>query len=304
MYRTCAPAKVNLDLRILAPRADGYHELATVLQSLALSDVLTLRPVEGPFGLHCVTPGVPTDSSNLAWRGAEAVAAATGRSLGGWRLELEKHVPAQAGLGGGSADAVAAARLLLAAWAVAWDTAWLGEVLAPIGADVAYFVRGGTVRARGRGERLEQLADEPFRTVVLARPPFGVSTREAYGWFDADMQARSVSSPARAADPASRRNDLEPPVVARHPELAEAIATLDAAGAELAMLSGSGSAVFALFSSEADATRAADRAAGVWPDDWMVTVTSTLSRHAYEQATRVDRVDDPAFSLSGTPAVV
>src|SRR6187402_734864 len=103
-WTTQAPAKVNLDLRMRGLRDDGYHLLTTVLQSIALADTLTLRARPGPFGIVCDTAGVPIDAQNLAWKGAAAMAAHLGVSLDGWELAIEKHVPAEAGLGGGSAD--------------------------------------------------------------------------------------------------------------------------------------------------------------------------------------------------------
>ena len=189
MWTTLAPAKVNLDLRMLGVRTDGYHLLRTVIQSVALSDVLELRPREGPFRLSCDTPGVPADARNLAWKGAAAMAAALGRSLDGWELHLQKQVPAEAGLGGGSADAAAAARLVAAAAGVTLAPAALADVIRPLGADVAFFAWGGTMRGEGVGDQLTLLPDVPEAEVVLVRPPFGVSTRDAYGWYDADTAA-------------------------------------------------------------------------------------------------------------------
>ena len=111
-----APAKVNLDLRMRGRRADGYHLLRTVLQSIALADTLTLRRAPRSVRASPATPPVcPTDARNLAWKGAAAMAAHLGVPLDGWELALEKHVPAEAGLGGGSADAAAAARLVASA---------------------------------------------------------------------------------------------------------------------------------------------------------------------------------------------
>lgn len=290
MYTTQAPAKINLDLRIVSTRPDGYHELVTVFQSLALADVLTLLPCDGAFGLSCGTPGVPTDPGNLAWKGSAAVATAAGRSLHGWRLYLNKRVPAEAGLGGGSADAVAAARLLLAAWGETWDDDRLRGVLAPIGADVPYFVSGGTARGRGRGDELEALPDVPRMSVLVVRPDVGVSTRDAYGWFDASPPPAPtglLDPPAHPED-WSRAwrwcgNDLQPPVEARHPDIADAVARLRSGGADLALMSGSGSAVFGLYADP----EAARQAASGWPPGWRTWVTHTLSSVDYRRATRV-----------------
>lgn len=311
MYTTCAPAKVNLDLRIVDTRGDGYHGLDTVFQSLALADVLTLEPTSGPFTLSCATPGVPADADNLAWKGAAAVAANVGASLDGWRLHLEKHVPAEAGLGGGSADAVAAARLVLAALGRPFEASWLAEVLAPIGADVAFFVHGGTMRGRDRGDRLERLPDVPTRTVLLVRPDFGISTRQAYGWFDeqvADSHRVPPDPPLGAPNGPEGwglvwhacRNDLQPPVAAHHPAIADAVTRLRTQGAALALMSGSGSAVYGLFADE----EAAGAAACGWPDGWRTWVTHTVDSSTYRALTAVRATDGGRAPLSDPQPVV
>lgn len=307
MLTTQAPAKVNLDLRIVETRDDGYHGLDTVFQSLALADVLTLERTAGPFTLTCTTPCVPTDAGNLAWKGAAAAAAAAGASLDGWRLQLEKHVPAEAGLGGGSADAVAAARLVLTALGRTWDDQWLAGVLDPIGADVPFLVHGGTMRGRGRGDRLDRLPDLPTQAVLLVRPHFGVSTREAYGWFD--QQAAAAVAPALDLPDSPEgwvtrwgacRNDLQRAVAARHPAIEMAVARLRAQGAALALMSGSGSAVFGLF---ADETEAASAAAG-WPDGWRTWVTRTIDRATHRALAAVHGTDDGRAPLSESRPVV
>lgn len=287
---TEAPAKVNLDLRLLGLREDGYHLLSTVLQTVDLADRLTLLPAEGPFSLLCDTPGVPRDAGNLAWRGAAAMASALGLTLEGWKLRLEKRVPAEAGLGGGSSDAVAAARLVAAAAGVDVRPERLAEVVRPLGADVAFFAWGGTMRGDGVGDVLTGLPDAPAAAVLLVRPSFGVSTREAYGWYDADRPARLGSSAAAA--PAARpghtpswddcRNDLEAPVTARRPEIGTIVARLREAGARLAAMSGSGSACYGLFGPSG----VPEAALADWPEGTRVWPSRLLSRHDYVATTR------------------
>lgn len=289
---TLAPAKINLDLRLLGLRADGYHLVSTTLQSIALADRVSLTPHEGPFALACDVSGVPTDDRNLAWRGATAMAAHLGVSLDGWRLDLEKVVPHEAGLGGGSADAVAAARLV--AWTAGADLSpdELAGVVRPLGADVAFFAWGGTVRGEGVGDELVPLDDEPDALVVLVRPAFGVSTREAYGWHDADP-------PAADRAPGRRLNDLEPPVVAHHQEIGAIVSRLAAAGAHQAAMSGSGSACFGLF---APGT-ATDAVLDGWPAGTRVWATRLLTRAAHVQATTVTALAH-AESSAGLPGAV
>lgn len=259
-----AHAKVNLDLRVLGIRPDGYHELRTVFQTIELHDTLTCVERPGPFAVRCRTPGIPLDESNLAWKAAAALWRAVGRpgEPRDTAVSIEKAIPVAAGLGGGSADAAAALHGLARLWGGAPLTL-LREVAAGLGADVPFFLSGGTALGLGRGEEIYPLVDLPRHWVVIVRPPFGVSTAEAYAWYDEDraaglrepreLQILPVPWPTRAAQ---MINDLEPPVVRRHPEIGALRAALREAGAVAAAMSGSGSAVFGLFRSRAAAARA------------------------------------------------
>lgn len=261
-----AHAKVNLDLRVLGSRADGYHELRTVFQTIDLHDILTAQEKPGPFTLKCRTPGVPLDGRNLAWRAAAALWRAIGRAGDPCDtvITIEKHIPLEAGLGGGSADAAAALHVLARLWGGA-PMSLLREVASGIGSDVPFFLSGGTALGLGRGEEIYPLVDLPRHFVVVVRPPFGVSTAEAYGWYDedraagvrdprGDLQILPVPWPTRAAQMV---NDLEPPVLRRHPEIGAIKAALREAGAVASAMSGSGSAVFGLFRTRPAAARAA-----------------------------------------------
>jgi 4-diphosphocytidyl-2-C-methyl-D-erythritol kinase len=259
-----AHAKVNLDLRVLGVRPDGYHELRTVFQTIELHDTLVCTARPGPFTLRCRTPSVPLDASNLIWKAAAALWTALGRpgDLCDTSIAIDKKIPLQAGLGGGSADAAAALVGLARLWGGAPVTL-LREVGMTIGADVPFFLSGGTALGLGRGEEIYPLVDMPPHFLVIVRPPFGVSTAEAYAWYDEDraaglrevreLQLLPVPWPTRAAQ---MINDLEPPVVRRHPEIASLKSQLRELGAVAAAMSGSGSAVFGLFRSRAAAERA------------------------------------------------
>lgn len=268
--RIPAFAKINLDLRILGTRADGYHELATLFQTVALHDSLTFTPGGPGFEIRCAAPGIPLDRSNLVWRAAEALWLAAGRSgpLPAVRVDIEKGIPTQAGLGGGSSDAAAALRALDALWSLASPVERLCEIAAGLGADVAFFLMGGAALGRGRGEVLAPLPDLPTWPLVIARPPFGVSTREAYAWYDADGARGSAPllTPVSEADwPGCLdrcTNDLEGPVIRRHPQVGALVAALRRSGARLAMMSGSGSAVFGLFGERPAALAAAAAVTG------------------------------------------
>jgi 4-diphosphocytidyl-2-C-methyl-D-erythritol kinase len=281
--RVRAFAKINLSLRVLGVRADGYHELRTVFQSIALHDTLTITPMRGPFALTCDDPACPADSRNLVWRAAERVWRASGRrgSVRGVRIRLAKRIPMQAGLGGGSSDAAAAIRAFGRLWNVRQDL--LKDEAQALGADIPYFFEGGTVLGLDRGDRLYPLFDRPSSWVVLAVPPRGVSTAEAFGWFDARAQpARAArGSAGRSAAGGDDINDLQAVVSRRHPEIAELDRALRAAGARHAAMSGSGSAVFGLFDRRTDAVRAA-RTVGGRHESRMI-VTRTLDRATYQR---------------------
>ena len=286
--RVRAHAKINLDLRVVARRADGLHDLTTILQSIALHDTVTLRAVEGPCRVRCAAVGVPEGKDNLVWRAAHRLWRALGRRGGpsGVTITIAKRIPIAAGLGGGTADAVAALRGLCRLWGASPGPSRLQEVAAEVGADGPFFLVGGTALGVGRGDEAYPLAELPRHWVVIAVPPRGVATTAAYGWMDRDAAAyrgrRSVIGPHRVApvvgstlDLAAVTNDLQRAVARRRPEIGAATRALAGAGALTAAMTGSGSAVFGLFTRRAHAVEAAR---GVRRDGWTVLVTRTLDR--------------------------
>lgn len=286
-----AHAKVNLDLRVLGTRADGYHELRTVLQSVELHDTLTFVERPGGFALKCRASGVPLDETNLVWRAGAALWQALGRAGDpqDTLVTIDKRIPMQAGLGGGSGDAAAALLALGRLWGGAPVTL-LREVASRIGADVPFFLSGGTALGLGRGEEIYPLVDLPPHWVVIVRPPFGVSTAEAYAWYDEDrtagvkepreLQILPVPWPSRAAQ---MINDLEVPVVRRHPEIGTLKGALREAGAVASVMSGSGSAVYGLFRTRAAADRAVKPLSKAGS---RALLTRTLTRAEYERRSR------------------
>ncbi|MBE7519496.1 MAG: 4-(cytidine 5'-diphospho)-2-C-methyl-D-erythritol kinase [Thermoflexaceae bacterium] len=175
-----APAKVNLVLEVVGRRADGYHEIDTILQTLALADGVTLRP-GGPPGVSVTGPfagGVPADETNLAWRAAVALGGIVGRPPGSLGIHLDKQIPAAGGLGGGASDAATVLRLLEAEWGGLPQAALL-EAASSIGSDEAFFLLGGTARATGRGERVTPLPGLPPHGVVLFVPPGTIERKTA-----------------------------------------------------------------------------------------------------------------------------
>jgi 4-diphosphocytidyl-2-C-methyl-D-erythritol kinase len=287
-----AHAKVNLDLRVFGTRPDGFHELRTVFQSIELHDTLVCADRRGPFVIKSRASAVPLDSTNLVWKAAAALWKALGRpgEPCDTVVTIEKHIPMEAGLGGGSADAAASLLAFARLWGGAPVTL-LREVAATIGSDIPFFLSGGTALGLGRGEEIYPLVDLPVHWVVLVRPAFGVSTAEAYTWYDEDraaglkepreLQVLPVPWPSRAAQMV---NDLEPPVVRRHPEIAEVKSALRDAGAVAASMSGSGSAVFGLFRSRTAAARMLRPLARGGATTYL---TRTLTRGEYERRSRV-----------------
>jgi 4-diphosphocytidyl-2-C-methyl-D-erythritol kinase len=284
-------AKINLDLRILGVRPDGYHDLKTIFQSLALHDLMTFRARKGPFAIECDDPKVPTDHHNTIWKAASILwrtAVRRGDRPRDAVVRLQKRIPAEAGLGGGSANATMALLGLAQTWKLDMDLPTLSRLAAGVGADAPFFLVGGTALGLGRGDDIYPLVDLPRTHVVLVRPQFGVSTVEAYGWYD-DEARRRRREPAATSLPESwpawatnLRNDLEPVVTAHHPMIGGIRQALLEAGAVVAAMSGSGSAVFGLFD-RADAARRT--ASDLTRPGWLVVSTRTLSRREY--ATRL-----------------
>ena len=286
-----AHAKVNLDLRVFGAREDGYHELRTVFQSIELHDVITCVDRPGPFTLKSKASAIPLDNTNLVWKSAAALWKALGRpgEPSDTLVTIEKNIPVEAGLGGGSADAAASLLAFARLWGGA-PVSLLREVAAGVGSDVPFFLSGGTALGLGRGEEIYPLVDLPVHWVVIVRPAFGVSTAEAYTWYDEDraaglkepreLQVLPVPWPSRAAQMV---NDLEPPVMRRHPEVADIKAELKAGGAVAASMSGSGSSVFGLFRTRPAAARMLKPLAKAGA---RTLLTRTLTRAEYERRAR------------------
>ena len=271
-------AKINLDLRVLGLRPDGYHELRTTFQSIALADRLTFTRVRGPFQIECDDPAFPGDHTNLIWKAAQRVLALARRreQPSGIRVRVEKNIPMQAGLGGGSSNGAAALQALCRLWKVKTTRGELQHAAAKLGADVPYFLEGGTALGFHRGDLLVPLDDIDPAWVVVVVPEFGVSTKDAFAWWDQAMKEGRERRDRQ--DGLNRRaknvsNDLQPLVAKRHPIVGKLVRALNKEGAFHASLSGSGSAVFGLFSRRADAQAAARKLAGP-----RTFVTPTLTR--------------------------
>src|SRR5688572_4651526 len=258
-------AKINLSLRIKDARPDGFHEVQTILQAIDLFDRVKCEKRRGPFQIRCDMPELPTDRTNLVWKAAQLLWATSGRSgeLRDARVTLQKNIPAKAGLGGGSSDAAATLLGLRRLWKLRIPDEELHMLASKLGSDVPYFLVGGTALGLGRGDEVYPLEQLPRYHVVLVIPPFGVATKDAYDWLDAERGRESFSQ--NSAENDSRPlfpgvtlvNDLEPPVIARHPVIGQLKQRLTDRGAMIAAMSGSGSTVFGVFKSAAVAKAAA-----------------------------------------------
>jgi 4-diphosphocytidyl-2-C-methyl-D-erythritol kinase len=295
-----AHAKINLDLRVLGVRPDGFHELRTVFQSIALHDVVECGTRPGPFAVECDTPGVPLDRTNLVWRAADALwqSLHTEVPLENVVIRLRKQIPLQAGLGGGSSDAAATLVALARLWNLPVRPSQLIDVASGLGADVPFFLSGGTALGLGRGDEIYPLADLRRHWIVLLVPGFGVSTADAYAWYDSERdlargfvhEAQFVPGPwpSRAAQ---MINDLEAPIARHHPEIDQMRQALRRAGALAAAMSGSGSTVFGLFQQRRDAVAAVQHLSG---SGWRVLLTESIDRGQYARRSR------PVIRRSGT----
>jgi 4-diphosphocytidyl-2-C-methyl-D-erythritol kinase len=287
-----AHAKINLDLRVLGMRTDGFHELRTVFQAITLHDTVECVPRDGPFVIECETAGVPLDESNLVWRAASVLWRALRRvdEVHGVVVRLHKRIPLQAGLGGGSSDAAATLVALARLWRVPVKPNQLTDIASTLGADVPFFLSGGTALGLGKGDEVYPLADLPQHWVVLLIPGFGVSSRDAYAWYDQERQLGRLHPlepqhvpgpwPSRAAQ---MINDLEAPIARHHPEIDQMRTALKRAGALAAAMTGSGSTVFGLFQKRKEALAAVERLSG---SGWRVLLTESMGRGEYGRRSR------------------
>ncbi|MGO9244329.1 MAG: 4-(cytidine 5'-diphospho)-2-C-methyl-D-erythritol kinase [Verrucomicrobiia bacterium] len=267
-----SPAKINLYLRILGKRPDGYHEIETLMLPLGFGDEITLRPHKDGLMLECDNPSLPTDDSNLALRAARQLAERCGVKRGA-KIALTKRTPLAAGLGGGSSNAAAVLLGLKQLWGLQADDSILHELAAGMGSDINFFMAGGAGLCRGRGERIEAIPCKLSASVLLVNPGFGISTKWAYEtWAKAAAESRLTVSPpqvslllrALAEDDlagVSRClfNSLEAPSIRKFPVLELIKNAMRDNGASGALMSGSGATVFGLFADPKAAEKSALR---------------------------------------------
>lgn len=255
-----APAKLNLSLQVFGKRPDGYHHVRSIMVPVSLYDEVTVEEAPAGISVECDAPGVPTDAANSCHKAAALFLAWAGTPAG-VRIRIRKSIPAESGLGGGSSDAAATLKGLIALTGKHPPREALPAMAVRVGADVPFFLPGGASLVEGFGERLTPLPwNVPFFAVIV-RPAFGLSTREGYarlgrgpgdpppcGWVPSFRTFPEVAAVVR--------NDFEAAWGSSHPEIASIRRELLSAGAAAAGLSGSGSAVFGLFPSEGAAREA------------------------------------------------
>jgi 4-diphosphocytidyl-2-C-methyl-D-erythritol kinase len=262
-----APAKLNLFLEVLGRRPDGYHELETLMVAVSLHDTLTFTDdPAGAISLRCNEPSLPVGSDNLVVKAAERLKVATGSSRGA-RIVLEKAIPAQAGLAGGSSDAAATLAALNTLWELGLPTDRLDTLAGEIGSDVTFFAHTPAAVCRGRGERVEPVPLKEAYHFVLVCPPVGMSTADVYRYLIPPERPRPIGPVLEAlacGGPAelgrSLFNRLQPTAEALRPELArvkDALAGPDSLF-DGSLMSGSGSAYFGLCRDSAAASHAAE----------------------------------------------
>jgi 4-diphosphocytidyl-2-C-methyl-D-erythritol kinase len=291
-FRLQSFAKINVSLRILGRRPDGYHEIHTILQTVSLhDDLLFACEPDGQIILSCSEPRIPINENNLVVRAANALRDRFGVK-GGASIHLEKRIPAKGGLGGASSNAAMTLFGLTRLWNIDANKSGLIELAARLGADVPFFLTGGCAVATGIGTHVSSLPDVPHKHLLIVTPNATVSTADAYQSFKAPSLTTSgdasILSGSRAeadsevSDPWRLHNDFEEPIFELEPEIARAKRALIDVGAGGSLLAGSGSSVFGIF----DNLQAQQQALKTIKAEvgWRIFPVVTLSRDEYVQA--------------------
>ena len=283
-------AKINLGLRVIGKREDGYHELRTIFQTISLHDTIKftndLRIV-----LSCDDRSLPIGPENLVYRAAEALQNRFTLNKGA-RIHLEKRIPAQAGLGGGASDAAVTLLALTHLWNLEANRNDLLEIASSLGADVPFFLFGGTARGTGIGHKITRLPETAEKFVLIIKPNTNISTARAYQSLNScsltTTEAKTILSSSQPDEifgnfnPEALQNDFERVVFELAPEIERVKIALMNAGADTALLAGSGSAVFGVFAGKNAQERALQ--ALVLEAGWRVFPCRTVGRNGYRSA--------------------
>ena len=249
-------AKLNLTLDVLGKRPDGYHDIKSVMQAISLRDDIEIDIGTGkPWKLLCDKEDIPTDERNLAWKAAKLFFDTTGKDPEGLEIRITKRIPAEAGLGGGSADAAAVLRALNRHYGAPFSLPALAELGGQIGSDIPFCVLCGTAMAEGRGEKLRPLPNVPDCIFVVCKPDFSVSPPALYAKIDEKAIAqrpdhRAMESALLAGDLGAVAQNLcnvfDPIVTEEHLELNYIKSIFNSYGAVGYQMTGSGSAVYCI----------------------------------------------------------
>jgi 4-diphosphocytidyl-2-C-methyl-D-erythritol kinase len=248
-----ASAKLNLSLRVLGKRDDGFHEIDTVMVKLpGLADRIEFQENDG-FSFTCSEPDVPADEQNLVVKAVRAYETASG-TICTCSIWLQKHIPHGAGLGGGSSDAAATLMGLDQLHGGALGAARLHELAASLGSDIPFFLTPAAARCTGRGEIIEIIPSPPSLRILLLKPSFGAPTVDSYSRWKCSREIPGIRYAAQESDGVVLVNDLERPVFEKHRYLAELKNwLLERRETRAALLCGSGSTLFAVLNDDADA---------------------------------------------------
>ena len=291
MFTVPAFAKINLSLRVLGKRADGLHEICTTFQTISLCDYLTFE-LSNEISLASDSKTVPTDERNLIIVAANQLRQRLSISHG-VKIRLQKQIPSPGGLGGGSSDAAITLLALTSLWKIKTSLESLREIARTIGADVSFFLTGGTAFATGVGNEIENLPDLPEKLLLVVTPNEQVSTAEAYQSLGAPRLTEADSLDILAICHSARitfesasadlQNDFENTIFAGRPEIERVKQTLLALGSSHALMSGSGASVFGIFDNEMMRQTAFARLRES-EKDWRVFSCETVSQSEYKAA--------------------
>ncbi|WP_067195002.1 4-(cytidine 5'-diphospho)-2-C-methyl-D-erythritol kinase [Streptococcus sp. DD10] len=265
-----APAKINLGLDVVARREDGFHELAMVMVNVDLSDYITVTArKDNQIVLECLAGKIPLNGKNHVYKAVQALRQHAKIQFG-VSIKIEKNIPVSAGMAGGSSDAAATLRALNQLWKLDYSLEKLAEIGLEVGSDVPYCIYGGTAYVSGRGEQVEGITPAPKRWLVIVKPHLGVSTGTIFKEVDiATVRHVNVAGIRQAIEDGNYEemlthmgNSLEDITIARRPEIQKIKTCLRKAGADIALMSGSGPSVFALCKSEKVANRVLNSAKG------------------------------------------
>ncbi|MEK6647106.1 MAG: 4-(cytidine 5'-diphospho)-2-C-methyl-D-erythritol kinase [Candidatus Firestonebacteria bacterium] len=263
-----APAKVNLFLEILNKRKDGYHNIRTIFQTINLFDILYLKESSSGIKLHCTDSSIPNDNRNLAYKSAKLLINKL-KIKRGVSILLEKNIPVGAGLGGGSSDAAAVFHGLNKMWELGLNNNELINMARDIGADVPFFITGGTALGSGIGDKLKKLKEMPESFFILVKPDFNISTEFAYNLVDKNKKTKNkltingyynkILNSFKKGDikaiAGNLYNDFEDVIFEKKPVLTAIKEMLIKTGGIGALMTGSGSAVYAIVESQKEALR-------------------------------------------------